>query len=286
MRIPDWVVYAVVLIVIVGTLFSSGSGEKDEPWGFRDEKTQSAPELADRGLDVVGGHALVMLAGDGQEGRRNPGHLGREIGLRPHVEVVLEGVSGRAGQRGFNHELLPLSGVAIAGGDRADRAAVGRHTPGVGEQGERVAFHRRAGGRHRRHAHGALEPAAMPGAQILGHHAHHRVSNEMKLSQPERFGQGDDVAGGFLDRVLAGDLPALAVAARIGKDPGEALAIQIIEDRGEDLVVAQPASGDDDLFGPIANHDVSKNICHVCLLKTPHHARITEVVAQVRGRMI
>lgn len=50
MQIPDWVVYAVVLIVIVGTLFSSGSGEKDEPWGNRDEKTQSAPELADRGL--------------------------------------------------------------------------------------------------------------------------------------------------------------------------------------------------------------------------------------------
>lgn len=49
MRIPDWVVYAVVLIVIVGTLFSSGSGDKDEPWGFRDEKVQTDPEFADRG---------------------------------------------------------------------------------------------------------------------------------------------------------------------------------------------------------------------------------------------
>lgn len=49
MRIPDWVVYAVVLIVIVGTLFSSGSGEKDEPWGFSDEKVQTEPEYPDRG---------------------------------------------------------------------------------------------------------------------------------------------------------------------------------------------------------------------------------------------
>ena len=32
MRIPDWVVYAVVLAVIVGTLFSSGSGERDDPF--------------------------------------------------------------------------------------------------------------------------------------------------------------------------------------------------------------------------------------------------------------
>lgn len=31
MRIPDWVVYAVVLIAIVGTLFSSGSGDNDKP---------------------------------------------------------------------------------------------------------------------------------------------------------------------------------------------------------------------------------------------------------------
>ena len=29
MRIPDWVVYAVVLAVIVGTLFSSGTGDSD-----------------------------------------------------------------------------------------------------------------------------------------------------------------------------------------------------------------------------------------------------------------
>ena len=34
MRIPDWVVYAVVLAVIVGTLFSSGAGD-DDP--FRDK---------------------------------------------------------------------------------------------------------------------------------------------------------------------------------------------------------------------------------------------------------
>jgi S1-C subfamily serine protease len=32
MRIPDWVVYAVVLAVIVGTLFSSGSGDRDDPF--------------------------------------------------------------------------------------------------------------------------------------------------------------------------------------------------------------------------------------------------------------
>lgn len=36
MRIPDWVVYAVVLAVIVGTLFSSGSNEPD-PFRPRDE---------------------------------------------------------------------------------------------------------------------------------------------------------------------------------------------------------------------------------------------------------
>ena len=36
MRIPDWVVYAVVLAVIVGTLFSSGAGDND-PFRVRDE---------------------------------------------------------------------------------------------------------------------------------------------------------------------------------------------------------------------------------------------------------
>ncbi len=34
MRIPDWVVYAVVLIAIVGTLFSSGSGDTDRPYAI------------------------------------------------------------------------------------------------------------------------------------------------------------------------------------------------------------------------------------------------------------
>ena len=37
MRIPDWVVYAVVLAVIVGTLFSSGSSERDDPFRTRSE---------------------------------------------------------------------------------------------------------------------------------------------------------------------------------------------------------------------------------------------------------
>lgn len=40
MRIPDWVVYAVVLAVIVGTLFSSGSNEPD-PFRPSDEFTES-----------------------------------------------------------------------------------------------------------------------------------------------------------------------------------------------------------------------------------------------------
>ncbi len=40
MRIPDWVVYAVVLIAIVGTLFSSGSGDTDRPYAI------SRPEFA------------------------------------------------------------------------------------------------------------------------------------------------------------------------------------------------------------------------------------------------
>ena len=49
MRIPDWVVYAVVLVVIVGTLFSSGSGDKDKSWVFREEAVQSEPEFSGRG---------------------------------------------------------------------------------------------------------------------------------------------------------------------------------------------------------------------------------------------
>ncbi|MEY2757358.1 MAG: hypothetical protein RIR33_1136 [Pseudomonadota bacterium] len=40
MRIPDWVVYAVVLAVIVGTLFSSGSGD-DDPFRVPDDVVQS-----------------------------------------------------------------------------------------------------------------------------------------------------------------------------------------------------------------------------------------------------
>ena len=47
----------------------------------------------------------------------------------------------------------------------------------------------------------------------------------MKLSQAERFGQGDDVSGGFLDGVLAGDLFALAVAAAAIYIAGQAEAL-------------------------------------------------------------
>lgn len=49
MRIPDWVVYAVVLIVIVGTLFYSGSGEKDKPWQSQNEQIEDAQDFTDRG---------------------------------------------------------------------------------------------------------------------------------------------------------------------------------------------------------------------------------------------
>lgn len=49
MRIPDWVVYAVVLVVIVGTLFSSGSGGRDEPWRFGREQAEVEPKYTDRG---------------------------------------------------------------------------------------------------------------------------------------------------------------------------------------------------------------------------------------------
>lgn len=42
MRIPDWVVYAVVLAVIVGTLFSSGAGDND-PFRVPDEARLDAP---------------------------------------------------------------------------------------------------------------------------------------------------------------------------------------------------------------------------------------------------
>lgn len=41
MRIPDWVVYAVVLVAIVGTLFSSGSGGRERPYAI------PRPEIAD-----------------------------------------------------------------------------------------------------------------------------------------------------------------------------------------------------------------------------------------------
>lgn len=50
MRIPDWVVYAVVLVVIVGTLFySGGSDKKDEPWVFSEDRIHITPEAEDRG---------------------------------------------------------------------------------------------------------------------------------------------------------------------------------------------------------------------------------------------
>ena len=76
MRIPDWVVYAVVLIVIVGTLFSSGSGEKDEPWRFSNEKVQTEPEYTDRGrTPAIADNDVAIPAPDANsdsEGERLP----------------------------------------------------------------------------------------------------------------------------------------------------------------------------------------------------------------------
>lgn len=43
MRIPDWVVYAVVLAVIVGTLFYSGSEEAHDPFRVPRETVDAAP---------------------------------------------------------------------------------------------------------------------------------------------------------------------------------------------------------------------------------------------------
>lgn len=74
MRIPDWVVYAVVLVVIVGTLFSSGSGDKDTPWVFREEAMQSEPEFSGRGRTPAAseGDALVPRSSSDEEGLRLP----------------------------------------------------------------------------------------------------------------------------------------------------------------------------------------------------------------------
>lgn len=49
MRIPDWVVYAVVVIVIVGTLLSSGAGKKYEPWDSHAERIVITPGDSERG---------------------------------------------------------------------------------------------------------------------------------------------------------------------------------------------------------------------------------------------
>lgn len=70
MRIPDWVVYAVVLVVIVGTLFSSGSGDKDKSWVFRDEAVQSEPAFSGRGRTPAAsdGDALVPRSSSDEEG--------------------------------------------------------------------------------------------------------------------------------------------------------------------------------------------------------------------------
>jgi serine protease Do len=70
MRIPDWVVYAVVLVVIVGTLFSSGSGDKDKSWVFRDEAVQTEPEFSGRGRTPAtsDGDASIPRSSDDGEG--------------------------------------------------------------------------------------------------------------------------------------------------------------------------------------------------------------------------
>lgn len=71
---PHWVVYAVVLVVIVGTLFSSGSGDKDTPWVFREEAMQSEPEFSGRGRTPAAseGDALVPRSSSDEEGLRLP----------------------------------------------------------------------------------------------------------------------------------------------------------------------------------------------------------------------
>lgn len=52
MRIPDWVVYAVVLAVIVGTLFSSGSNE-DDPFRPATEMAEADPGLPSPDPDSI-----------------------------------------------------------------------------------------------------------------------------------------------------------------------------------------------------------------------------------------
>jgi serine protease Do len=63
MRIPDWVVYAVVLAVIVGTLFSSGAGDND-PFRVPDEEARSdvpAPSIDMRELPAPSSEAGPVL---------------------------------------------------------------------------------------------------------------------------------------------------------------------------------------------------------------------------------
>lgn len=71
MRIPDWVVYAVVAIVIVGTLFSSGSGKKFEPWDSKTESVEITPEDSGRGRAPVVEHDDTAAA-ESEEGAPLP----------------------------------------------------------------------------------------------------------------------------------------------------------------------------------------------------------------------
>ncbi len=78
MRIPDWVVYAVVLAVIVGTLFSSGSSERDDPFRAPVEVAETDP-----GFET-------------DSGIRIPSPSSEPEGSKPNLEALDSGEAGPA----------------------------------------------------------------------------------------------------------------------------------------------------------------------------------------------
>src|SRR5581483_3166629 len=80
--------------------------------------------VADRLLGVGGRERLVLV------GRERPVEVRARRALRASVGEDVAGAAGR------DEELLARGGVAVAGGDAADRAAAGRGERG-GREGER-----------------------------------------------------------------------------------------------------------------------------------------------------
>ncbi len=84
------------------------------------------------------------------------------------------------------------------------------------------------------------------GQHALDRGAAHRVADEREALGAELVGDGEEVAGRLVERLVALLTSAVTEAAHVGEDPAGGLAVEVVDERAPAGGRAEPAMGEQD----------------------------------------